>query len=524
MFLVDKTLQKTKLTLSLLALLHSAALQAQLKVKQEEPQQSESQVPDTGLAQHSSADIATLQDLPGISIAWPLLPGESVTSLAALFYPHNKNMQQRFVSKTVQLNKPINPALDPAAKVNLVTLIMVPDIKALGKNSGKIHVHTIRHSKTPRASSLQLSYQLKDAAQFIVTPKMQAEYDSLVAKNARLKAELEALNAKLAQLQQILAALKEQASQVLKRNESSPSAAAQTPVARTKVAQPQVQTQVAQIKSVTVLKSVEPQLMPAKPETASTADSFKLWVLCLTLLAGVALILGWRSYNRRQEKELYLAATGEFDPLKTGIFNQAGGNQASDLAAPVVNLNKVDFSLTQNGLNDFGSNISVVDLSNVEGLEALEEGDLIMEQARIYINIGRVDEAIDLLKAQIKTVPKESLHHWLYLLDIYRDHDRQQEFMQYAKQLHETFNVMLPLWGNATAPIVTASSLEEFPHIVHSLTGLWADSAKDAKAYIDELIMDNRQSERAGFSMEVFQELVLLRDLLTARERIANTV
>ena len=330
MFLVDKTLQKTKLTLSLLALLHSAALQAELKVKQEEQSQTESQMPDTGLAQNSSADIAALQDQPGVSIAWPLLPGESITSLAALFYPHNKTMQQRFVSKTIQLNKPINPVLDPAAKVNLVTLIMVPDIKALGKSSGKIHVHTIRHNKKPRASSLQLSYQLKDAAQFIVTPKMQAEYDSQVAKNTRLKAELEALNAKLAQLQQILAALKEQASQVLNRNENNTAPASQTQV---------VQTQVAQIKTVTLasptslstasspvapqaaeyqktaIKSVIPQAVLA-PETASTEDSFRLWLFCLTLLAGVALILGWRSYSKRREKELYLAATGEFVPFE----------------------------------------------------------------------------------------------------------------------------------------------------------------------------------------------------------------
>lgn len=514
MFLVDKKLQKTKLTLSLLALLHSAALQAELT--------AESQALDACLAQNSADP--TLQDQSGVSLAWPLLPGESVASLAALFYPHNKTMQKRFVSKTVQLNRHVQPTLDPKTTVNLVTLIIVPDLKALGKSSGKIQAHANKRSKKQRTSSLHLSYQLKDAEQFIVTTKMQAEYDSLVAKNSRLKAELEALNAKLEQLQQILLALKEQALQALNRNESNPATVAQT--------------QVAQIRTVTVasatvslpiepipehkkaaFKSAVPQAIPAKPENTSTADSFTLWAFCLALLAAVALILGWRSYSKRQEKELYLAATGEFDPLKTGIFDQASG-----LAAPVANLNKIDFSLTQDGLNSLDSNISVVDLSNVEGLEGLDEGDLIMEQARIYINIGRVDEAIDLLKAQIKTMPKESLHHWLYLLDVYRDHGRQQEFMHYAKQLHETFNVMLPLWGNATVPIVTASSLEEFPHIVHSLTGLWAESAKDAKAYIDELIMDNRQSERAGFSMEVFQELVLLRDLLTARERIARTV
>ena len=118
-------------------------------------------------------------------------------------------------------------------------------------------------------------------------------------------------------------------------------------------------------------------------------------------------------------------------------------------------------------------------------------------------------------------MPKDSLHHWLYLLDIYRDHQLKNEFLHYAKQLHETFNVMMPLWDNAKLPIVMASSLEEFPHIVQELTGLWADSLDKAKAYIDDLINDNRSSERAGFSMDVFQELVVLHDLITAREKIA---
>lgn len=500
MFLVDKKLQKTKLTLCLLALLHSAALQAELH--------TESQALDSRLSQ-SPQDSITLQDQPGASLAWPLLPGESVNSLAALFYPHNKIMQARFVTRTIQLNEGVNPGFNPATVVNLVTLIMVPDLKALGKSSGKIHAQTGRHSKKPQRSSLRLSYQLKDADKYIVTPKMQAEYESLVVRNASLKAELEALNAKLAQLQQILAALKEQALLVVKRTE-------------TDVTSVQIKTANASLalephNPTYIQAPVVPQPNPAKSGGADIFEPTRLWILCLILLSAIGLLFGWRSHAKRQEKALYRAATGEFDPLKTGIFNQV--NLPTNPA--VDNLRKLDFALTDNGISNLNDNISVVDLSGINDLDFQEEGELILEQARIYLNIGRVDEAITLLKVQIRNLPKESLHQWLYLLDIYRDHNRQEDFLQYAKQLHETFNVMLPLWGNATVPIVTASSLEEFPHIVHSLTGLWPESAKDAKAYIDELIMDNRHSERAGFSMEVFQELVLLRDLLVAREKLA---
>ena len=55
------------------------------------------------------------------------------------------------------------------------------------------------------------------------------------------------------------------------------------------------------------------------------------------------------------------------------------------------------------------------------------------------------------------------------------------------------------------------------------LTTLWADHEKIAeiKAYIDDLLTDNRSSDRTGFSMDVFQELILLLDLLNVREKLA---
>ena len=166
--------------------------------------------------------------------------------------------------------------------------------------------------------------------------------------------------------------------------------------------------------------------------------------------------------------------------------------------------------------------MSVVDLSDVE-VDFKEESELVLEQARIYVNIGRTQEAIELLKAQIKTMPKASAHHCLYLLDIYRDTNQKEEFLVYAKQLNQHFNVMMPMWESAPLPMVVASTLEEFAHIVEKLTKLWAENLTEAEAYVEELLTDNRDNERAGFGMEVFQELVLLRDILKARNKLTET-
>ena len=146
--------------------------------------------------------------------------------------------------------------------------------------------------------------------------------------------------------------------------------------------------------------------------------------------------------------------------------------------------------------------------------------------AKIFLAIQREDEAIKLLKAQISAAPKATLQHWLLLLDIYSKTNQKAEFMQYAKLLHENFNVMMPSWDSSTLPSAINSSLEAFAHISTKMTQLWANCEKEAqkisqtKSYLDELLLDNRNNERSGFSFEVFKEIILLRDMLDVREKL----
>ena len=159
--------------------------------------------------------------------------------------------------------------------------------------------------------------------------------------------------------------------------------------------------------------------------------------------------------------------------------------------------------------------------------ENKEDAELVLEQAKIYVNINRIREAIMLLKTQIQETPKAALRHWLYLLDIYRDSNQKEAFMDDARQLHQTFNIRMLQWKKASLPIVIASSLEEFPHIMKRLTKLWTseghvtENMVETKSYLDELLMDNRNSERSGFSREVFEEIMLLRNMLDTRVKLA---
>lgn len=447
-----------------------------------------------------------------IAMTWPMLPGESVESLAVLFYPENRKMQRRFVAKTLQLSREIQPNLESASVSNQASLIIVPNIKQLSRQGGALKPTASKSSNPLSQPKLKMSYGLKDAAQFVVTPKMQAEYDDMVTRNEFIKQELEKLNAKLAQLQQVFVALTVEATRALGRAPvpSSTSTSKSAPTALPELAT------VAQQNNLLAAKPASPkQVVVADVETKPGMFLARyLSALIWAVLLVIGFLIGLTFYTHKQAKKLYLASAGNFNLLEKQIFIDED-NQASQVVSRV---HDVDFSLTQ---TEHAGSMSVVDL----GSDYKEEGELALEQARIYVNIDRVEEAIELLKAQIEATPKTSLHHWLYLLDIYRDTNQKEEFLHCAKQLHQSFNVMIPLWENAPVAMVIASSIEEFPHIVEQLTILWADneSITETKAYIDDLLTDNRSSDRTGFSMEVFQELLLLRDLLNVHEKLAES-
>jgi hypothetical protein len=132
------------------------------------------------------------------------------------------------------------------------------------------------------------------------------------------------------------------------------------------------------------------------------------------------------------------------------------------------------------------------------------------------------------LKAQIQSVPKASLDHWLALLDIYRKTNQKEEFLESAHQLHQVFNVIQPTWDNLPLPMVIANSLLEFPHIIEPLMKLWSEidnnlqKLVETKNFLDTLLTDNRDNERGGFGLEVLLEIKLLRDILDIRDKFSS--
>jgi len=504
--------KKTNLVLALLVAMHGNFVLADDLPKEASPPQD---------------NTLQLDDRESTTITWPLLSGESVQSLSRLFYPKNKRMQRLFMQRTLQLSKEIRPNLTAYTTTNQASLIIIPNIKYLAKYSGKIRhapakkTHVIKPATQPE---LHMSYGLKDADKYALTPEMQTKYEDLVKKNEQLKQDLEKLNAKLAHLQEVMAALNVEAKRV--QNLPVPPTTSivsptPTPGVPAAVNAPEPVVNVPEQPKPEVIKKVISPAPVAVPAASSVEQESFISQYLIEILSGLFIlgsILAVYLYRRKQAKKFSYFSADNLQPMDKKEFI----NPMDEVDEPPAT---VDFSLKS---SEFSGSISDNDLDAIMSLKNKEEGELVLEQARIYVNINREKEAIMILKAQIQSAPKASLDHWLTLLDIYRKTNQKEEFLESAHQIHQVFNVIQPTWDNLPLPMVIANSLLEFPHIIEPLMKLWSEidnslqKLVETKIFLDTLLTDNRDNERGGFGLEVLLEIKLLRDILDIRDKFSS--
>jgi hypothetical protein len=140
--------------------------------------------------------------------------------------------------------------------------------------------------------------------------------------------------------------------------------------------------------------------------------------------------------------------------------------------------------------------------------------DTTLDEAKLLVGVNRTAEAINHLKTNIEQDPKASIQNWLYLLEILRNTQQKDEFEHFAGRLHQTFNVEAPTWVETSVSLMP-QSLEQFPEITKKLSQLWP--MEDAKLYLRQLINENRDGARAGFSKGVLEDMLILIAVLDNR-------
>ena len=460
------------------------------------------------------------------TMVWPMLPGESVNQLAALFFPGDKAMQRRFAAKTRELSAEMHPELDATASFTQPAILVIPDIKALSReaNQNETGAFNRKSSRKPGkrdAEKLQMSYRIRDAGSVMVTPEMEAEYESLSKRNQSLKDNLQKLNAKLARLQLEMETMLGRADGTRSSAVTVPAASmpetpvpvagisSQAPVAPAQVmaqtsTQPLMAAATVKAQEIPTIKAEQiAPLTPAitKPISEKPAAEESMWLddgIKMLLIQFALLVIGlilalfaWRWLRKQLARKITKETDEQLDGLRKNTFSA----------------DESGFFNTQQPYHIEDEQLGVL---------SVEEFDSVVDEARILVSMDRTNEAISLLLHHIEEQPRSSLQPWVYLLDVYRSLDKRDEFNALAKRFHLAFNVMAPQWENKQVAMVVATTLEEFPHIVDQLLSMWP--SPDTKDYLEALIKDNREGERAGFNIEVAKEIALLISILEIRE------
>ena len=132
------------------------------------------------------------------------------------------------------------------------------------------------------------------------------------------------------------------------------------------------------------------------------------------------------------------------------------------------------------------------------------------EKANVFVSLGRPEQAIGVLRDHIDHEPQPSPMAWLMLLDLYRETNRQSEFLDISQRFHREFNAETPLWDQP--PPQRATGLTEFPHLIRKIRDNWPKP--EARVYIEELLHDNQGGLRVGFSLQAFRDLLLLHTIV----------
>lgn len=141
-------------------------------------------------------------------------------------------------------------------------------------------------------------------------------------------------------------------------------------------------------------------------------------------------------------------------------------------------------------------------------VESADENE-ILDIADAFLTHDRSNLAIQLLQDHLAEFPSESETAWFFLLDLLAREGFSSEYQHTVTEFKKYYNIDLP-----PQPTQTQTSLpgfESYPHLLARLQQVWGTPA--ALSLLDSLIYNDRKQLRNGFNKNVFEELVLLRDV-----------
>ncbi|MDR3392114.1 MAG: hypothetical protein P4L77_10330 [Sulfuriferula sp.] len=152
--------------------------------------------------------------------------------------------------------------------------------------------------------------------------------------------------------------------------------------------------------------------------------------------------------------------------------------------------------------------------NNVVQTEALSVSNLmrVTEEAEVFLGLGYTDRAIAVLLEDIAANPRNHPAVWFMLLGIYREQGDRVSFDQTLAGFRQRFNLMPPSWETIQHLEQEGEGVLAMPHIQAKIVSLWP--GHECHDYLSELLYDDRQGSRQGFSLDVYRDIIWLKEIL----------
>lgn len=138
--------------------------------------------------------------------------------------------------------------------------------------------------------------------------------------------------------------------------------------------------------------------------------------------------------------------------------------------------------------------------------------------SQLFLALHHIDLSIDVLHRHLQREPRPMPAVWLMLLDLCRTHGREQTFRELALEFHQRFNACTPTW-DGFPPGRDDPGLEAYPRLIKEITLAWG--THECQRLLERLLYDNRGSQRKGFTLNAYNDLIALR---RAADAVLDTI
>lgn len=137
----------------------------------------------------------------------------------------------------------------------------------------------------------------------------------------------------------------------------------------------------------------------------------------------------------------------------------------------------------------------------------VEEVSDLLQEAEFWMLLNDPRRAIDILQPYSEVEKPVSPVPWIYLLDMYRIVGEQDQYEALKAQSEKVFNAKVPSWEDELES-AAEQTLADYPHVVQAIQDLWEGDY--IVPYLESLLFDEREGDRAGFDLSVYREIIHL--------------